>query len=104
MSRVDCLRMCVWLLHRRVERLGDTLALGVTQRRRLVQEVLGLLPKRGNGLAKLQELLFRVAHQFHKDLALPTALAAKAPHDFFQLLVERLGLARGPWRGGCTSA
>jgi hypothetical protein len=80
--------------HRSVERLGDTLALGVTQGRRLVQEVLGLLPKRGNRLSKLQELLFRLAHQFYKDLTLPTALAAKAPHDFFQLLVELLGLTR----------
>jgi hypothetical protein len=78
----------------RVERLSDTLALGVTERRRLVQEMLGLLPQCGNGLAKLQELLLRVAHQLYQDPALTTALAAKAPHDFFQLLVELLGLTR----------
>src|SRR5437870_8058363 len=78
----------------RVEHLGDTLALGVTQRRGLVQEMLGLLPQGCHGFSKLQELLFRLAHQFHKDLALPTTLAAKASHDFFQLLVESLGLAR----------
>jgi hypothetical protein len=68
--------------------------LGLTQHRRVIQEVLGLLGKGGHGLAKPQELLFRVAHQFDKDLALATTLAAKAPHDFAQLLVERLGLPR----------
>jgi hypothetical protein len=31
---------------------------------------------------------------FHKDLPLPTTLAAKAPHHFGQLLVEFLGLTR----------
>ena len=78
----------------RAERFGDTLALGVTQRRRLVQALLGLLPQGGNRLAKLQELLFRLAYQFHQDLALTTTLATKAAHNFFQLLVELLGLAR----------
>ena len=66
----------------RLERRGDPLALGVTERRRLVQEPLGLLPQRGNGCSKLQKLLLRVAHQAHQDSALTTALAAKAPHDF----------------------
>src|SRR5262249_36356557 len=77
-----------------VECLSNALALGITQRRRVVQEVLGLLSKSGNGRAKLQEFVFRVAHQFHKDPTLATTLAAKAPHDFGQLLVERLGLPR----------
>ena len=57
-----------------------------------------MVPKCGDGLAKLQELLLSVAYQFHKDVPLPSALAAKAPHDFCQLLVEGLGLtheARG---------
>jgi hypothetical protein len=35
-----------------------------------------------------------LAHQFHEDMPLPSALAAKAAHDFFQLLVEALGLVR----------
>jgi hypothetical protein len=35
-----------------------------------------------------------VAHQFHKNMALAPALAAKAPHDFGQFLVEFLGLTR----------
>ena len=52
--------------HRRVERLGDTLARGVTERRRLVKEVLGLLPQRGDGLAKLQERVFRWRTSFTK--------------------------------------
>ena len=76
------------------ERLGDTLALGLTQCRRVVQEVLGLLPKRSDGLSQVQKLLFGVTHQCHKDLTLPPALAAKASHDFGQFLVERLGLTR----------
>src|SRR5215510_10362085 len=54
--------------------------------------MLGLLPQDGNGLAKLREFLFRLAHQVHKDLPLTTALAAKTPHHFVQLLVECLGL------------
>jgi hypothetical protein len=80
--------------HRRVECLGETLARGVAERCRLDKEVLGLLPKRGEGLAKLQELVFRVAHQFHEDVTVPSALAAKASHDFFQLLVEAMSLVR----------
>ena len=53
-----------------------------------------MLPKRCDGLSKLKELLFRLAHQFHKDVTVPSALAAKAPHGFGQLLVEAVGLAR----------
>jgi hypothetical protein len=37
----------------RIECLGDTLTLGVTQRCGLVQEQLGLLPQGSKGLAKL---------------------------------------------------
>ena len=77
---------------RPVERLGYTLALGVAQRGRLVKAWLGLLPKCGNGLSKRQELRFRVAHQLHQDVPLPSAWAAKASHDFFQFLLELLGL------------
>ena len=82
--------MCAWLLSRLEPQ--HTLALGVAQRGRLVKELLSLLPKCGNGLSKRQELLFRVAHQFHQDVPLPSALAAKASYDFFQLLLELLGL------------
>jgi hypothetical protein len=80
--------------HRRVERLGETRAPGVAERRRLGKELLGVLPQRGDGLSQLQKLLFRLAHQFHEDVPLPSALAAKAAHDFLQLLVEALGLVR----------
>ena len=80
--------------HRRVERLGPTLARGVAQRCRLREELLGLVPKRGDGLAQLQELLFRVAHQLHEDVPLPSALATKATHDFGEFLVQVLGLVR----------
>ena len=78
----------------RSERRGDTLALGIAQRRRLGQEMLRLPPQCSNGLSKLEELLFRLAHQFHEDMALASALATKAPHDFGQFLVECLGLTR----------
>jgi hypothetical protein len=81
-------------VHRRVERLGATRACGVAERRRLGEELLGLLPKRSDGFSQLQKLLFRVAHQFHEDVPLPSALAAKAAHDFFDLLVEAMGLVR----------
>lgn len=53
-----------------------------------------MLPKRGDGLSKLKELLFRLAHQFHENVTLPSALAAKAPHDFCQFLVETVRLVR----------
>ena len=53
-----------------------------------------MLPKRGDGLPQLQELLFRLAHQFHEDVPLSSALAAKAAHDFCQFLVEAMGLVR----------
>ena len=76
----------------RAERLGETLALPIAQRCRLDQEALGLLPQSGDGLPQLQQFLFCVAHQLHKDLTLPTTLATKAPHDLGQLLLECLGL------------
>ena len=79
-------------VQRHVERLGYTLALGVAQRGRLVKELLGVLPKYRKWALQAQELLFRVAHQFHQDVPLPSALAAKPSHDFFQLLLELLGL------------
>jgi hypothetical protein len=80
-------------VHRRVERLGQALARGIAQRCRLRQELLGLLPQRGDGLAQLQELLFRVADQLHQDVPVPAALAPKATHDFGDLLLEAVGLA-----------
>ena len=64
-----------------LDRLGATLALGVTQCRRLRQERLSLLPQGGQRLATRQELLCRGAYQLHPDLALPPALAAKAVGD-----------------------
>jgi len=56
--------------------------------------VLGVLPQCGDGLSQLQKLLFHVAHQFHEDVPVPSALAAKASHDFCQRLGEALGLVR----------
>ena len=35
---------------------------------------------------------FGFAHQFDEDLALASALATKAAHDFFQVLMQLLGV------------
>ena len=51
-----------------------------------------MLPKCGDGLAKLQKLLFRVAHSFHEDVPVPSALAPKATHDFGEILLQVLSL------------
>jgi len=75
-------------------RLGATLACGVAERRRLGKEALGVLPKRSDGLSQFQQLLCRVAHQFHADVPVPSALAAKTSQDFLQFLVEARGLVR----------
>ena len=61
-----------------------------------------MLPKRGDRLSKLKELLFRLAHQFHDNVTVPSALAAKAPHDFGQFLVEPVSGVRE--RGGSAGA
>jgi len=58
----------------------------------LLKQLLGLRPKHFDGLAELQELPFGLAYQLHEDVALPPALAAKAPHDFFQFLLQPVGL------------
>ena len=68
---------------------------------RLPETVLRGLCQDGQGATTLQELLFRLAHQRHEDLALPAALATKAAHDLREVVVERgrLGLQRGRLRG-----
>ena len=80
--------------HRCVEHRGEPLARGVAERGRLVKELLSLLPQRSDRFAQLKESLFRLAHQFHEDVPVPAALATKAAHDFFQLLLEAMGLVR----------
>ena len=58
-----------------------------------------MLLKGDERLAQIEELRFSVAHQCHEDMPLPSALATKATHDFFHLLLEAVGLAlhlRGP--------
>ena len=49
--------------------------------------VLSVLPKDRDGLTKQHKLLFRVAHQFHKDLRL-TRPGGQSFADFGQLLLE----------------
>ena len=78
--------------HRRAQLTGKTRALRLTQRLWLFKTLLGLLGKGFDGLAKFQELLFGLANQLDKDMRVAPAAAAKAPHDFFALLLEALGL------------
>ena len=35
-----------------------------------------------------------MAHQFHEDVPLSSTLAPKATHDFFELLLQAVGLVR----------
>ena len=60
---------------------------------RLLEGLVCLLRERGDGAAKCSQLRFGLAHEFHEDFALTSALAAKATHDFGDLLVEAVGLA-----------
>jgi len=78
--------------HRRAQLTSKTLALGLTQRLCLFKTLLGLLGKGFDGLAKFQELLFGVANQLDKDMRVAPAAAAKAPHDFVDLVLEAVGL------------
>jgi hypothetical protein len=78
--------------YRRAQLPGKTRALGLTQRLCLFKTLRGLLGKGCDGLAKFQELLFGVANQLHEDMRLAPAAAAKAPHDFCDLLLEAVGL------------
>ena len=74
-------------LHGRTARALRSLSVVVCARR-----CLGLLAQGCDGLAQCQELLFGVAHQLHEDMPLAPAAAAKAPHDFCELLLEAVGL------------
>jgi len=77
----------------RGQRTAETFTRGLVQGRRLFTVLRGLLSTGFDGLAKRQELLFRVAHQRHEDVPLPSTAAAKGAHDFLQRMVEVLGLA-----------
>lgn len=54
-----------------------------------------------DGLAKVEQVLFGLAHQTEEDFALATTLPTKAVHDLLQGMLELLGLRlqRGRWRG-----
>jgi len=87
---------------RGVQRLGQALTRGGAPRARVGQALLGLLPQRGDGLPQVEEHLFRLAYKLDTDLALPSALAAKAPHDLVQCLRQILRLTRER-RGGTAT-
>ena len=78
--------------HRRAQLPGKTLALGLTQRLCLCKTLLGLVGKGFDGLAKCQELRCGVAPQLDQDRRVASAAAAKAPHDFVDLVLEAVGL------------
>jgi len=81
-------------IHRRVSCTGQARAGRRAQRRRLFQNLLGLLSQGFDRLSQAQELLFGVADMLHEDLALPPALAAKAPHGLLEVVVETVRLPR----------
>ncbi len=79
-------------VHRRAQLTGKTLALGLTQRLCLCKTWRGLLGKGVDGLATFQEVRCGVANQRDKDMSVAPAAAAKAPQDFFALVLEAGGL------------
>jgi hypothetical protein len=83
----------VMVAHGRGERTGETLALDCTQGACMSQTLGGLEAKGFDRFTQCQKLVFGLPYQCHEDSPLPSTTAAKAPHDFLQLLVERLGLA-----------
>ena len=78
--RVDWVRMWVWHPPPRVTYWPSARGRRA-QRRRLFQNLLGLLRQCFDRLSQTEELLFGLADKLHEDLALPTALASKAAHD-----------------------
>jgi hypothetical protein len=79
--------------HRRRQRQGKTLALGIMQGDRVFEALVGLKRKVCDGLPEGQELLFSVAYELDEDVTLSSTAAAKTTHDFFELLRKVLGLA-----------
>jgi hypothetical protein len=78
---------------------GEPLARGVAARGRRVKEWLRLRPQRRARFAQLKASRCRLAHPFDEDVPVPAALATTAAPDFFQRLLEALGLIgalRGP--------
>jgi hypothetical protein len=67
---------------------------------RCLEGLVRLLHQRGDGAATFSQLRFGLAHQLHEDFALTSALAAKAAHDFLQVVLELLGLALQRGRSG----
>jgi hypothetical protein len=70
------------------EVLAESLTLCLTQRRRFLKARLGLLAQGRDVLSHLKELLFGVTNQFDEDCTLATTTAAKAAHDFAEVVHE----------------
>jgi small ligand-binding sensory domain FIST len=66
---------------------------------RLLEGLVCRRRERGDGAAKGSQLRCGLAHEFHKDFALPSALAATAAHDFLPVVRERLDV---PLQCGCS--
>jgi hypothetical protein len=66
--------------------------LGLTQRRRVFQARLGLVAQSCDVLAYFKELLFGLAYQLDEDFTLTPTAAAKATHNFGEVLFEAFNL------------
>jgi len=80
--------------HRCAQHTGQARALDLAHVARTLKTLLGLLRSPMDRLAQVEQSPFRLAYELHEHLALPPALAAKAPHGFVQLLVKVVGLTR----------
>src|SRR6266508_2486149 len=71
-----------------------TLTLALSQMRRALHTRLRRLSKRHDLVPGRKQLLFRLAHQGHKHLALAAALASEAAHNLLEIVLEltRVGL------------
>jgi hypothetical protein len=85
------------VVHGRGQRQGETLALGRTQGKRLVEALFGLEATPGAGSPQCQAWVCGVPDPLHADAPLASPAAAETPHDLFACLrqASRLALERG---------
>jgi hypothetical protein len=74
------------------EGLAEPLTLRLTPRRGVLKARLGLLAKGRDACTESEELLFGLANQLDEDFTLTPTAAAKATHDFGEVLLEAFNL------------
>jgi hypothetical protein len=74
------------------EGLAEPLTLRLTPRRGVLKARLGLLAKGRDACTEFEELLFGLANQLDEDFTLAPTAAAKATHDFGEVLLEAFNL------------